>query len=419
MENILAILLAGGAGERLSPLTLNTAKPAVPFGGIYRIIDFTLSNCINSDIRRILVLTQYKALDLTRHIRDGWMILSPELGEYVETIPPMKRVHEGWYLGNADAVFQNIQTLIAEGPEHCLILSADHIYKMNYREMVAWHQQRHADVTLATIQVLPEEAGRFGIIEIGRDYEIEGFEEKPQHGNPVRSIFNPAMVSASMGVYLFNTEVMLHALMDDAEDPNSTHDFGRDIIPKCIRKLRVVAYDFIDLNDKTVKYWRDVGTLDAYYEANMDLISVVPDFNLYDKRWPIRTNMLQMPPAKFVFAQEGRRMGVAIDSIVSGGCIVSGGRVVRSILSPGVRINSYCEVESSILMNNAEVGRYSRIRRAIIGPNMKIPESSVIGYDLEEDRAKGHTITESGVVVVCEQQHVYTGQEPYTIRQAD
>jgi glucose-1-phosphate adenylyltransferase len=419
MENILAILLAGGAGERLSPLTLNTAKPAVPFGGIYRIIDFTLSNCINSDIRRILVLTQYKALDLTRHIRDGWMILSPELGEYVETIPPMKRVHEGWYLGNADAVFQNIQTLIAEGPEHCLILSADHIYKMNYREMVAWHQQRHADVTLATIQVLPEEAGRFGVIEIGRDYEIEGFEEKPQHGNPVRSIFNPAMVSASMGVYLFNTEVMLHALMDDAEDPNSTHDFGRDIIPKCIRKLRVVAYDFIDLNDKTVKYWRDVGTLDAYYEANMDLISVVPDFNLYDKRWPIRTNMLQMPPAKFVFAQEGRRMGVAIDSIVSGGCIVSGGRVVRSILSPGVRINSYCEVESSILMNNAEVGRYSRIRRAIIGPDMKIPESSVIGYDLEEDRAKGYTITESGVVVICEQQHVYTGQEPYTIRQAD
>jgi glucose-1-phosphate adenylyltransferase len=419
MENILAILLAGGAGERLSPLTLNTAKPAVPFGGIYRIIDFTLSNCINSDIRRILVLTQYKALDLTRHIRDGWMILSPELGEYVETIPPMKRVHEGWYLGNADAVFQNIQTLIAEGPEHCLILSADHIYKMNYREMVAWHQQRHADVTLATIQVLPEEAGRFGIIEIGRDYEIEGFEEKPQHGNPVRSVFNPAMVSASMGVYLFNTEVMLHALMDDAEDPNSTHDFGRDIIPKCIRKLRVVAYDFIDLNDKTVKYWRDVGTLDAYYEANMDLISVVPDFNLYDKRWPIRTNMLQMPPAKFVFAQEGRRMGVAIDSIVSGGCIVSGGRVVRSILSPGVRINSYCEVESSILMNNAEVGRYSRIRRAIIGPDMKIPESSVIGYDLEEDRAKGYTITESGVVVICEQQHVYTGQEPYTIRQAD
>jgi glucose-1-phosphate adenylyltransferase len=220
-----------------------------------------------------------------------------------------------------------------------------------------------------------------------------------------------------MGVYLFNTEVMMRALMEDAEDPNSSHDFGRDVIPKCIPKSRVVAYDFIDLNDKTVKYWRDVGTIDAYYEANMDLVSVVPDFNLYDKRWPIRTSMPQMPPAKFVFAQEGRRMGVAIDSIVSGGCIVSGGRVVRSILSPGVRINSYCEVESSILMHNAEVGRYSRIRRAIIGPDMKIPESSVIGYDLQSDRDKGYTVTESGIVVVCQQQQIYTGLEPYTIKQ--
>jgi glucose-1-phosphate adenylyltransferase len=418
MDNVLAILLAGGAGERLSPLTLNTAKPAVPFGGIYRIIDFTLSNCINSDVRRILVLTQYKALELIRHIRDGWMILSPELGEYVEVLPPMKRVHEDWYLGTADAVFQNIQTLRAEGPEHCLILSGDSIYKMNYHEMIAWHWQHRADVTLSTIQVSPEEACRFGVLDINRDYVITGFEEKPKHGNPVRSVFNPAMVSASMGVYLFNTEVMLRALMEDAEDPNSSHDFGRDVLPSCIRNSRVVAYDYIDLNDKTVKYWRDVGTLDAYYDANMDLISVVPEFNLYDKRWPIRTNMLQMPPAKFVFAQEGRRMGVAIDSIVSGGCIVSGGRVVRSILSPGVRINSYCEVESSILMHNAEVGRYSRIRRAIVGPNMKIPESSVIGYDLAEDRAKGYTVTDSGIVVICEQSQVYTGQ-PYTIKQTD
>jgi len=418
MENILAILLAGGAGERLSPLTLNTAKPAVPFGGIYRLIDFTLSNCISSGIRRILVLTQYKALELTRHLRDGWMILSPELGEYIEIIPPMKRVHEDWYLGTADAVFQNIQTLMAEGPEHCLILAADHIYKMNYHEMIAWHEHQKADITLGTIQVPPEEVTRLGVVDIGDNYEIRGFEEKPQHGNPVRSFFNPAMVSASMGVYLFNTEVMMRALMEDAEDPNSSHDFGRDVIPRCIPKKRVVAYDFIDLNDKTVKYWRDVGTIDAYYAANMDLVSVVPEFNLYDKRWPIRTAMPQMPPAKFVFAQEGRRMGVAIDSIVSGGCIVSGGRVVRSILSPGVRINSYCEVESSILMHNAEVGRYSRIRRAIIGPDMKIPESSVIGYDLQADRAKGYTVTETGIVVVCEQQQIYTGLEPYTIKQA-
>lgn len=418
MENVLAILLAGGAGERLSPLTLTTAKPAVPFGGIYRIIDFTLSNCINSDIRRILVLTQYKALELIRHLRDGWTILSPELGEYIEVIPPMKRVHEDWYLGTADACFQNIQTISVEAPEHCLILSGDHIYKMNYHEMVAWHRQHQADITIATIQVSPEEAGRFGVLEIGRDHQITGFEEKPQHGHPFKSIFNPSMVSASMGVYLFNTSVMMRALVEDAEDPNSSHDFGRDVIPRMIHKARVVAYDFIDLNAKTVKYWRDVGTLDSYYEANMDLVSVVPDFNLYDKRWPIRTNMHQMPPAKFVFAQEGRRMGVAIDSIVSGGCIISGGRVVRSILSPGVRVNSYCEVESSILMDNAEIGRYSRIKRAIIGPNVKVPESSVIGYDLQADRAKGYTVTDSGIVVACVRQDLYTCHEQCHLKQA-
>jgi glucose-1-phosphate adenylyltransferase len=416
MENVLAILLAGGAGERLSPLTLHTAKPAVPFGGIYRIIDFTLSNCINSDIRRIIVLTQYKALELIRHLRDGWTILSPEMGEYIEVIPPMKRIHEDWYLGTADAVYQNIQTILAENPQHVLVLAGDHIYKMNYHEMIAWHRQHQADVTLATIQIPPEEAGRFGVVEIAPDHCVTGFEEKPQHGNPTRSVFNSSMVSASMGVYLFNTATMLRVLMEDAEDPNTSHDFGRDVLPRWIQKSRVVAYDFIDLNDKSIKYWRDVGTLEAYYDANMDLVSVLPEFNLYDKRWPIRTHLEQQPPAKFVFAQEGRRMGVAIDSIVSNGCIVSGGRVVRSVLSPGVRINSYCEVESSILMHNAEVGRYSRIRRAILGPNVKIPESSVIGYDLQEDRSKGYTITDTGIVVICDQQDIYSRLEPYTLR---
>ena len=418
MENVLAILMAGGVGERLFPLTQHTAKPAVPFGGIYRVIDFTLSNCINSDIRRILVLTQYKALELTRHIRDGWTILSPELGEYIEVIPPMRRIHADWYLGTADCVFQNIQSVVAESPEQVLVLAADHIYKMNYRTMISWHREHGAEVTLATIQVSPDEAGRFGIVEMDAQHRVVGFEEKPEHGHPMRSIFNPSMVSASMGVYLIDTGVMLRTLKEDAEDPNSSHDFGRDVIPRWIQQARVVAYDFTDLNDKTVKYWRDVGTLEAYYDANMDLVSVTPEFNLYDRRWPIRTHMLQQPPAKFLFAQEGRRMGVAIDSIVSGGCIVSGGRVVRSVLSPGVRINSYCEVESSILMHNAEVGRYSRIRRAIVGPEMKIPESSVIGYDLQQDREKGYTVTESGIVVVCEPQPVYTGLEPYTIKQA-
>jgi glucose-1-phosphate adenylyltransferase len=403
--------MAGGAGERLHPLTRDTAKPAVPFGGIYRLIDFTLSNCINSELRRILILTQYKALELTRHLRAGWNILSPELGEYIEIIPPMKRVHEDWYLGTADSVFQNAASIVAENPRQTLILSADHIYKMNYREMLDCHREHKADVTLATIQAPPHEAPRFGVVEIDPDHRVVGFEEKPQHGHPARSGFNPEMVSASMGVYIFETPVLLRALAEDAADPVSTHDFGRNLLPRCISEDCVVAYDFIDLNDKTVKYWRDVGTLEAYYDANMDLVAVIPEFNLYDKRWPIRTYLDQQPPAKFVFAQEGRRMGVAMDSIVSGGCIVSGGRVVRSILSPGVRINSYCEVENSILMHNSEVGRYSRVRRAIIGPGVRIPESSVIGYDLQEDRAKGCHVTDSGIVVIVADQQRGTAPE--------
>lgn len=407
MQNVLAMLLAGGAGERLYPLTGRMAKPAVPFGGIYRIIDFTLSNCINSDIRRVFILTQYKALELNRHIRDGWTILSPELGEYIEVLPPMKRIHDDWYLGTADAVFQNTQSLLAEDPEHTLILSGDHIYKMNYREMLDWHMRQKADITLATIQVPPEQAVRFGVAEIGPDYRVLGWEEKPQHGSPAPSVFNPSKVSVSMGVYVFNTPVLLEALKEDSEDPRSRHDFGKDVIPRWIDKARVVAYDFRDLNDKSVAYWRDVGTIEAYYEANLDLVSVVPEFNLYDSQWPIRTRLEQQPPAKFVFAQEGRRMGVAIDSIVSAGCIVSGGRVIRSVLSPGVRVNSYCEVENSILMHNVQIGRYSRIRNAIIDDGVQIPESTTIGFDASEDRAKGYHVTESGIAVVATQWESY------------
>jgi len=401
MENVLAILLAGGAGERLYPLTRDTAKPAVPFGGAYRIIDFTLSNCINSDIRRIFILTQYKALDLIRHVRDGWNILSAELGEYIEIIPPMKRVSEDWYQGTADAVFQNWQSIEAEAPSATLILSGDHIYKMNYHEMIDWHRRHNADVTIATIQIPPEEAGRFGVLEIDPEYRVIGFEEKPQHGKPVRSQFDPSMVSSSMGIYVFNTDVLLKALHEDAQDAESSHDFGRNVIPKLLGQSRVVAYDFRDINAKQNRYWRDVGTLDAYYEANLDLVAVVPEFNLYDRSWPIRTKVTQQPPAKFVFAQEGRRMGVAVDSVVSAGSIVSGGRVVHSILSPGVRVNSYCEVEYSILMPGAVIGRYSRIRRAIINTGVTIPDSSVIGFDPDADRARGYTVTEGGIVVVA------------------
>jgi len=400
VRNVLAIVLAGGAGERLAPLTLNTAKPAVPFGGCYRIVDFTLSNCINSGIRRIFILTQYKALELTRHIREGWNLFSGELNEFVEVIPPMKRIHQNWYLGTADAVYQNIESIVVEKPDVTLILSGDHIYKMDYHEMISWHTNRRADITIATIQAPPEQASRFGVVEVDRDYRVIGFEEKPRHGNPARSPFNPETVSASMGVYVMNTSVLLRCLMEDASDARSSHDFGSDILPKCISRAQVAAYDFRDLNRKNVRYWRDVGTIDAYYDANMDLVAIDPEFNLYDRDWPLRTRLEQQPPAKFVLAEEHSRMGVAIDSIVSAGCIISGGRVTRSVLSPGVRVNSYSEVDSSIVMANAQIGRHSRIRRAIIPPNAVIPEFSVIGHDLSDDRAKGFTVTESGIVVV-------------------
>jgi glucose-1-phosphate adenylyltransferase len=402
MENVLAILLAGGTGERLYPLTRDTAKPAVPFGGAYRIIDFTLSNCINSDVRRILILPQYKSLELIRHIRDGWRILSPELGEYIEVIPPMKRVHADWYQGTADAVYQNFQSIEVEAPDFTLILAGDHIYKMDYGEMLDWHRTYGAEITMATIQVPPSAAGRYGVMDIAEDYQVTGFEEKPQHDHPARSRFDASMVSASMGVYVFNTSVLLRALHEDSRAQSSTHDFAKDVIPRLLESCRVVAYDFRDLNAKQSRYWRDVGTLDTYYEANMDLVSVTPEFNLYDQRWPIRTRATQQPPAKFVFAQKGRRMGLALDSIVSAGCIVSGGRVLHSVLSPGVRVNSYCEVEYSILMPNVEIGRYTRLRRAIVNTGVKIPELQSIGFDPEADRTAGYHVTEGGVTVVGE-----------------
>ncbi len=400
MQNVLAILLAGGAGERLYPLTLYTAKPAVSFGGTYRIIDFTLSNCLNSDIRKILVLTQYKSLELARHLRDGWSIFATEIGEYIEVIPPMKRIHEDWYLGTADAVYQNVESIAAASPEMVLILSGDHIYKMDYHEMIAWHRHHGADITIATIQVNPSEAPRFGIADIDEQHRVRGFEEKPQHGSPVRSIFNSEMVSASMGIYVFNTQVLIDALLENASRPDTSHDFAKDILPGWVDRGNVVAYDFHDLNDKTARYWRDVGTLDSYFDANMDLVAVTPEFNLYDQRWPMRTRVVQAPPAKFVFASEGRRTGVALDSIVSNGCIISGGRVLRSVLSPGVRVNSYCEINSCILMDHVEIGRESRLQRTIVPAHVKIPEKTVIGFDAEADTAAGYTVTESGIVVV-------------------
>ncbi|MFB3916442.1 MAG: glucose-1-phosphate adenylyltransferase [Terriglobales bacterium] len=410
MKDTLGILLAGGAGERLYPLTRDRAKPAVTFGGIYRIIDITLSNCINSDLRRVYILTQYKALSLNRHIREGWNTVARDLGEFIEILPPMKRVSENWYLGTADAVYQNIYSIGAEQPRYVIILSGDHIYKMNYGKMLEQHIDSGADVTLATILVDPGEVSRFGVVDVDREGRIVGFLEKPRQTD-LRSPYNPRMVSASMGVYLFNTDVLIPVLLKDAEDPNSSHDFGHDILPKMTDEYRCFSFNFVDENKKEALYWRDVGTLEAYYDANMDLVSVAPVFNLYDKEWPIRTYQRQYPPAKFVFAESGR-MGVAFDSIVSSGSIISGGIVRNSVISPDVRVNSYSEVDSSILFSHVNIGRHCRVRRAILDRDVHIPEGTVIGYDTETDRQR-YFVTDSGITVVTRDYSLF--ETPVTV----
>lgn len=398
MKDTLGVLLAGGAGERLYPLTRDRAKPAVPFGGAYRIIDITLSNCINSGLRKVYILTQYKALSLNRHIREGWgAVVARELGEFIENMPPMKRVSENWYLGTADAVYQNIYSIGSEQPKHVLILSGDHIYKMNYQKMLDQHRDSGADVTLATILIDPSESDRFGVVEVAHDARITGFEEKPRVTS-LRSPHNPNMVCGSMGVYLFNTDVLLPVLLKDAEDPASSHDFGKDILPRILEQYKIYAFDFIDENRKEAYYWRDVGTLEAYYEANLDLVAVSPVFNLYDKAWPIRTHQHQYPPAKFVFG-DPNRTGTAIDSIVSSGCILSGGRVQKCVLSPDVRVNSYSDVEGSIVFPHVNIGRHCRIRKAIIDRDVHIPEGTSIGFDPEQD-SKDYLVTETGITVV-------------------
>jgi glucose-1-phosphate adenylyltransferase len=410
MKDTLGVLLAGGAGERLYPLTRDRAKPAVTFGGIYRIIDITLSNCVNSDLRRVFILTQYKALSLNRHIREGWNIVAREMGEFVEILPPMKRVSDNWYMGTADAVYQNIYSIGSEQPKHVLILSGDHIYKMNYGRMLRHHRDSGADVTLATILIEPDETFRFGVVEMDRDGRVTGFQEKPKQ-TELRSPHNPEMVDASMGIYLFNTDVLIPVLLKDAEDPNSSHDFGHDILPKMVDDYRIFAFNFVDENKKEALYWRDVGTLEAYYDANMDIVSVSPVFNLYDSEWPIRTHQRQYPPAKFVFGEPGRT-GTAIDSIVSAGCIVSGSSVKNSILSPDVRVNSYSEVDASILFSHVNVGRHCRIRRAILDRDVHVPEGTTIGFDAEADRQR-YFVTDTGITVVTRDYSLF--ENPITV----
>ena len=400
MRNVLTFIMAGGKGERLYPLTRDRAKPAVPFGGVYRIIDFTLSNCVNSGIRKLHVLTQYKSISLSRHIRMGWNIFDAELGEFIEILPAQQRIDEHWYLGTADSIYQNTYTIEMENPDYVLILAGDHIYKMNYSDMFEFHKEKNADLTVSVVEMVKEKAFQLGVVEIDEQSRLIGFEEKPEVPRTIPG--DPEHVLVSMGIYIFNKDVLEKELIADSQKKDSTHDFGKDIVPSMINRHRVFAYNFKDENKKQAKYWRDIGSIDAYWEANMDLARVSPEFNLYDNDWPVRTYQEQFPPVKTVFAggDDPARMGAALDSMVSNGCIISGGKVIRSILSPNVRVNSFAEVIDSIVMERVEIGRHARIRRAIIDKDVKIPQGMEIGYNLEEDK-KRFTVTPSGIVVVA------------------
>ncbi len=401
MRNVLTLVLAGGKGSRLEPLTRDRAKPAVPFGGAYRIIDFTLSNCINSGLRQILVLTQYKAASLDRHINLGWRFLCRELGEFIDVLPPQQRIDEHWYRGTADAVYQNIYSMEQANPEHVLILSGDHIYKMDYSALVQDHIDNNADVTIGCIPASLEEGKQFGVMQIDDQRRIVSFQEKPENPYPMPD--DPNRCLASMGIYVFKAKFLFEQLCQDATDNHSSHDFGKNIIPSIIDSHLVCAYPFRDKNSGDGYYWRDVGTLDAYYEANMDLIQIHPQLNLYDRTWEIRTYQAPDPPPKFIFAQSEEtppRIGQAWDSMVCAGSIVSGGKVTHSIISRNVRINSWATVEHSILFAGVNIGRHAKIRRAIIDKGVEIPEGMQIGYDLEADKKRGLVITDSGIVVI-------------------
>jgi glucose-1-phosphate adenylyltransferase len=398
VRDVLTLILAGGKGTRLEPLTRDRAKPAVPFGGLYRIVDFPLSNCLNSGLRRVLVLTQYKARSLDRHLARGWSFLSRELDEYIDVLPPQQRIDENWYKGTADAIYQNIYSIEKSDPRYVLVLAGDHIYKMNYGDMIQSHIDRKAELTIGCITVPRAEGIHFGVMDVDKEDRVRGFLEKPRE--PPGLPDSPGECLASMGIYVFTAKAMYELLFEDAARADSDHDFGKNIIPGILGSQRVFAYRFRDQNRKSVPYWRDVGTLDAYYQANMDLIEVDPVLNLYDRDWPIRTAQPQLPPPKFVFSDDSRR-GEALDSMVCQGCIVSGGHVRRSVLSPNVRVNSYARVEESILFEGVDVGRYCRIRRAIIDKDVKIPAGTTIGHDPEQDRRRGFAVSEGGVVVIA------------------
>jgi len=393
------VILAGGKGERLYPLTKDRAKPAVPFGGMYRIIDFTLSNCVNSGLKHIYVFSQYKSHSLNRHIQQGWLsFFSYPMGEFIYDIPAQQRIGNSWYEGTADAVFQNIYSLQQGMPGYTLILSGDHIYQMDYMEMIQFHARTKADVTIGVVPMPVETASQFGVIKADKSLNVEGFQEKPKKA-PFTMPGDPNKVMVSMGIYVFNTKMLIRKLVEDAKLKSSSHDFGKDIIPRMVKHNKVMVHPFKGIMRNN--YWRDIGTLDAYYEANMDLVSVTPACNLYHPGWPVHTVYSPYPPAKMVFSggKNGKRIGMVLDSIICDGAIVSGGKVERSIISPNVRVHSYSEIEDSMLMEGVEIGRSCRIKRTIIDKYVKIPPRTVIGYDLEDDK-KRFDVSPGGIVVV-------------------
>jgi len=397
-KDTLALILAGGRGSRLHELTTFRAKPAVHFGGKYRIIDFPLSNCVNSGIRRIGVLTQYKSHSLIRHLVRGWSHFKKELGEYVEILPASQQFSEEWYQGTADAVYQNLDIIRATKPKYILILSGDHIYKMDYRSMLLDHVENEADMTVSCLEVpVTEAAGAFGVMTVDDKNRILRFDEKPEKPTPIPG--NPDITLASMGNYIFNTDTLLKLLTEDGKQPDSEHDFGKNIIPNILEDHKVYAYPFRDPETNALAYWRDVGSLDAFWEANMELITPDPELNLYDPDWPIWTYQRQLPPAKFVFDDDGRR-GMAVDSAVSGGCIISGSHLKKTLLFSGVRIHSYSDIEETVILPDAVIRRNCKIRRAIIDRGCHIPEGTIIGFDAEQDKANGFRISSKGIVLV-------------------
>ena len=399
IKNTVAIILAGGSGTRLKSLTRWHSKPAVPFGGKYKTIDFPLSNCINSNIRKISILTQYKSHSLNMHINNGWSFLRPELNEFVELVPAQQRIKDHWYQGTADAVYQSIDILQEHEPEYVLILAGDHIYKMDYSLMLTRHLEAGADMTIGCIEAPLADARSFGVMTLDENNWITGFQEKPQKPTPKPGSRDVAM--ASMGIYVCNADFLYQQLLREAEEENSSHDFGRDIIPRIIGRHNVCAYNFLDEKTGKPAYWRDVGTVDAFYEANIELCLVTPQLNLYDRSWPILTYQEQLPPAKFVFDDDNRR-GMAVDSLVSAGCIISGGAVCHSVLFNNVRVNSYSTIEDAVILNNARIGRGCKIRNAIIDRDCHIPPNTVIGYNTDSDRQAYH-VSPKGVVLVSKE----------------